>query len=200
MIILLSLGTESIHRDDAELEMLISKTAEGDNDAFSLLFEKTKASVYGFSLSMLKNSHDAQDVLQSCFVKIYTASGSYKPKGKPMAWILTIAKNLCRDLLSERTETDEMPENDILFSADEPNEDRIFIEECLGILDDTEKVILTLHAVSGFKHRETAQLLGLPVGTVLSKYNRAIKKIQENFKGGYDSDGKRNKQKTEQSC
>jgi RNA polymerase sigma-70 factor (ECF subfamily) len=45
-------------------------------------------------------------------------------------------------------------------------------------LSDTERQIVVLHAVSGFKHREIAAHLGLPLATVLSKYYRAIKKMK----------------------
>ena len=48
----------------------------------------------------------------------------------------------------------------------------------LTVLSDTERQIVVLHAVSGFKHREIAAMLNLPLPTVLSKYNRAIKKLR----------------------
>ncbi len=188
-MIFLSFVTESIQRDDAELEKLISKIAEGDNEAFAQVYEKTKASVYGFSLSILKNDHDAQDVLQNCFVKIHSAAVGYVPKGKPMAWILTITRNLCFDHLREQKRNADIYENDAMFTFEDANDDKIFIRECMEKLSDDERQILMLHAVSGFKHRETAELLKMPVGTVLSKYNRAIKKIQESYKGGHDVDG-----------
>ncbi len=184
-MILLSFVTEKAERDDAELENLLSKIAEGDNDAFAQAYEKTKASVYGFSLSILKNEHDAQDILQNCFVKIHSAAAGYIPKGKPMAWILTITKNLCFDLLKERKRNSNSYENDAMFSFEEINEDKLFIRQCMDLLHTEEREILMLHAVAGFKHRETAELLKMPVGTVLSKYNRAIKKIQECIEGGH---------------
>lgn len=42
-----------------------------------------------------KNTFDAMDVMQECIVKVYESAGNYRSRGKPMAWILTIAKNLC---------------------------------------------------------------------------------------------------------
>ena len=57
-------------------------------------------------------------------------------------------------------------------------EDRLVLEQCLKALDDSERQIVILHAVGGMKHRETAELLGLPLATVLSKYSRAIKKLK----------------------
>jgi RNA polymerase sigma-70 factor (ECF subfamily) len=54
----------------------------------------------------------------------------------------------------------------------------------LKLLSDEERQIITLHAVSGLKHRQIAELLDIPLSTVLSKYNRAIKKLQNKTEGG----------------
>lgn len=90
---------------EVSLESLIAKIANGDKAAMSAIFGETKTAVYGFVLSILKNSNDAEDVLQETYVKIWSTAEKYKPMGKPMAWILTIAKgsvakNLCQKAMS----------------------------------------------------------------------------------------------------
>ena len=55
---------------------------------------------------------------------------------------------------------------------------RALIEYCLAALSDSEREILLLHAVSGFKQREIADMLALPLATVLSKYSRSLKKVR----------------------
>ena len=67
-------------------------------------------------------------------------------------------------------------------------EDSMIIKECLTILSDDERQIVVLHAVSGYKHKDIADLMEMPLPTVLSKYNRALKKLKERItKGGtYD--------------
>ena len=57
-------------------------------------------------------------------------------------------------------------------------EDRIVLTACMDKLKDDERQIIMLHAVSGFKHREIAEFLSLPLSTVLSKYHRALKKLR----------------------
>ena len=57
------------------------------------------------------------------------------------------------------------------------SDDRIVLEALLKSLQDTERQILVLHALSGMKHREIASLLQIPLPTVLSKYHRAVKKL-----------------------
>ena len=76
------------------IEKLIKNIGEGDKEALSTLYEQTKTAVYGFSLSILKNTHEAEDVLQEVYIKIYENASVYQSKGNPLAWILTITKNL----------------------------------------------------------------------------------------------------------
>ena len=60
-------------------------------------------------------------------------------------------------------------------------EDRNVLLACMEQLSDQERQIVILHAVSGFKHREIAALLELPLSTVLSKYNRALKRLRQHL-------------------
>ena len=57
--------------------------------------------------------------------------------------------------------------------------DRELLNQCLNQLDDKKRQIVMLHSLTGYKFKEIAQLLKLPLSTVLSKHNRAIKKLQQ---------------------
>ena len=63
------------------------------------------------------------------------------------------------------------------------HEDRMMLAALLRLLTEEERQIVVLHAVSGMKHREIAALLKMNLSTVLSKYNRALKKLREAAKG-----------------
>ena len=76
-------------------EELLRQVAFGDREAFHQLYLETNRSVYSFILSILKNPQDAEEVLQETYLKIWTSARSYKPQGKPLAWMFTIARNLC---------------------------------------------------------------------------------------------------------
>ncbi|MEG0778511.1 MAG: RNA polymerase sigma factor [Oscillospiraceae bacterium] len=170
------------------IETYIAKIALGDKPALAALYEATRAAVYGFALSIVKNECDAEDVLQEAYVKIWSSSGSYNAQGKPMAWILTITKNLARSTLRERAKTADIPEEDWqMFYAPTTgtsSEDRIVLQAAMSVLKDEERQIITLHAISGLKHMEIARLLNLPLSTVLSKYSRARKKLETALKEG----------------
>ena len=162
---------------------LILKIANGDSDALHELYEAASDSVYGFALSITKNTYDAEDVLQDTFFSIYKTAPTYKPAGKPMAWVLTIAKNKALSTLREQGRVAELDENsdysDEKFFLEKEIEDKLLVEALMNSLKDDERQILMLHAVSSLKHREIARLLELPLGTVLAKYNRAVKKLRE---------------------
>ena len=172
MIHLTSMVNGTVSRD-AELDTLLGRVAQCDTDALAALYRQTKASVFGYALSLLKNPYDAEDVLHDCFVSIYSAAEGYVSSGKPMAWILTITRNLCLQKLRSSRACDvplEELEPYLRERAALTLEDRA--------LSDSEREILLLHAVSGFKHREIADMLALPLATVLSKYSRSLKKVR----------------------
>ena len=86
-------GTQSgkVHID----ESLLIGIAEGNRQAFEMLYEKTRKSIYAYALSILKNPADAEDVMQDTYLKIRSAAHLYRPEGKPLAWMFTITRNIC---------------------------------------------------------------------------------------------------------
>ncbi len=163
-------------------EKCIIAIASGDKEALAALYEGTSAAVYGFALSLLKNPHDAEDVLQDVYVKIWEAAPTYRAMGKPMAWIFTITRNLAlMDLRRQNKAWPTDPDNWGGLFADVTTmdaEDRLVLSSLMETLDEDEVRIVILHAVAGMKHREIAELLGRNLSTVLSKYNRALKKLR----------------------
>ena len=170
--------------DRDRLDRCIHGIAENDRAAFEEFYNLTRASVYGYTLSVLKNTHDAQDAMHDCYLSVYKGAAGYKSSGKPMAWVITIAKNHClKRLNSQKAESIGTETAEYIF-ADSPelgDEDRMVISKCLTALSDEERQIVVLHAVAGFKHREIAEQLSLPVSTVLSKYSRALNKLKAEF-------------------
>lgn len=163
----------------AALEALIARLAQGETAAMGPIYDMTASAVYAYALTLLKHPFDAEDVLHDCYLRLYSAAGSYKPRGKPMAYLMTIARNLCLDRLQERgrqTELSEEAWEQLLRVEELP--DNLQAAEWLQALRDEEQQIVVLHALAGWKHREIAGFLKLPLATVLSKYNRALKKLR----------------------
>lgn len=169
-------------RDDRQLDMLIAAVGTGDREALAELYSLTQVAVYSFCLSLLKNAQDAEDALHDTYLDLFRSAEGYQTKGKPMAWIITVAKNRCLMRIRDRQKTAELPAEDWdrvsdTAAATDLN-DRIALEACLQKLTDEERQIVVLHAVSGLKHREIARVLEKPLSTVLSKYHRAMKKLK----------------------
>ena len=183
MIFLQSVG-DIIKPDSPDvLDGYIKEIAKEDTGALARLYESTKAAVYGFALSVLKNTHDAEDVLHDLYINVYSSAAGYKSKGKPLAWMLTITRNLCLLKLRERKKTSDIPMEDWEKAISENDSmsfsDKMVIFEVMKALTDEERQIILLHAVAGFKHREIAEILDLALPTVLSKYQRSLKKLKK---------------------
>ncbi len=188
MILCLTSVSEFKVLDDANyLDECIFKIVNKDKEALSDLYHKTSKSVYSFALTLLKNTHDAEDVMHDVYISIFKSASSYKSTGKPMAWIITITKNLCYMKLRERNKRSDIPAEDwekyLEAKTEVSFEDRTVLAKCMTGLKDDERQIVILHAVSGFKHREIAEILDMRLSTVLSKYNRALKKLNELMRG-----------------
>lgn len=170
--------TEQIHYSNRDLDRWIRDTAQGDRDALKDLYRAAAPSVYAYALSILGNRYDAEDVLHDCFVTIQLSAGSYRPQDKPMAWIITITRNLCLKQLRSQKRTAPLPAEYYFSKADPSPEDKLIIDSCMTALGDEERQIVVLRAVAGFKFREIGVLLGLKTPTVLTKYRRAIQKLR----------------------
>lgn len=167
---------------DAALDNCILRIADGDLDALAQLYDQTRSAAYGFALSILKNRHDAEDVLHDTYLQVWNAAGSYRAHGKPLAWLLTIVRNLALDQLRRQNRTEPLDwdqwQKQFAEIPSVTTEDRMMLSGLLSALNDQERQIITLHALTGLKHREIAALLDLPLPTVLSKYSRALKKLK----------------------
>lgn len=187
LMLLAALQSEYGVPDPRQLEELMAGLAAGDRESLAQLYHRTRAAVYGLALSILGSGHDAEDVTQDTYVTAWEKCHLYRPQGTPMAWLLTITRNLARMKLRDRGRTQDLGEEQWhAIPAQSPSvtpEDRAVLEAALSILSDQERQIVMLHAAAGLKHREIAKLLELPLPTVLSKYRRALSKLKNKLEG-----------------
>ena len=103
-----------------------------------------------------------------------------------MAWIFTIARNLCYMKFREQKRQADLGLDEL--DGEETGQvclplenlaDAMVLQSALEILKEEERQIVLLHASAGLKHREIASSLHMPLATVLSKYNRAVKKLKQ---------------------
>lgn len=186
MLIVQTHTEKELRSRDATVENLIFRISQGDISAMGDLYELTETDIYAYALSKTENKEWAEDITHDTFVQIWKNSPKYTPMGKPLSWMFTIEMNLIRrqyNLSRRFTSLDESievesDERDLSQSVI----DSEFIRQIMQILTEEEREIISLHIISGLKHREIAKLFGKPLSTVLSKYNRAIKKLQAQIK------------------
>lgn len=177
-------NTKEIYID----EKLFKRIGSNDMEALEELYSLTERTLYAYILSIVKNHDETLDLMQETYIKIMSSAHLYKPMGKPLAWMFTIGKNLYLSKIRKMKREINMDsievEDDVRFSYVSDRDDKLVLETALNILTEEERQIVLLHAVSGMKHKEIAESIGLKLSTTLSKYHRALKKIRENLTEG----------------
>ena len=131
--------------------------------------------MYSFILSVVRNPQDAEEIMQEAYLKVWTSAGSYQSQGKPLAWMFTIARNLCYMRFRDQKHESDMGLSDLsemetgeFCPQIEDAADKLVLYGALKILKEEERQIVLLHTTAGLKHREIAADLGMPLATVLS--------------------------------
>ncbi|MEY8338153.1 RNA polymerase sigma factor [Lachnospiraceae bacterium 62-35] len=178
---MMSLGREGKEPSNEEL---LERTGRGDEEAFRRLYQNTDRTIYSYILSIVRNVQDAEEIMQETYLKVWTSAAGYSSQGKPLAWMFTIARNLCFMKFRDRKHEADIGLDDL--TGEETGEvcpqleniaDKLALQAALEILKEEERQIVMLHAAAGMKHKEIAANLKMPLATVLSKYNRAMKKM-----------------------
>lgn len=168
-------------------EELIVRIGNDDRFALEEFYTLTERALYSYVLAIVKNPYDAQDIVQDTYLKVRASAHLYHKQGKPLAWLFTIARNLAMDLFrrnSRFSSGEELHmEDHVEYSYVTEMTDRLVLETAMNILTERERQILLLHLVGGVRHRELAAGLGLPLSTVLSCYNRTLKKLKRYLEG-----------------
>lgn len=166
--------------DKKHIDALMTKVAEGDNRAFERLYEETRRGVYAFAYSYLGNPADAEDATEEVYFTVKRKACLYRPGTDARAWLFQIAKNLSLDELRRRKQRPESLEG---LSSDPSAPPKLpALDLMTAALNESEKEIVLLHAVWGYKHREIAKMTGLPLGTVTWKYKSATEKLRRAWK------------------
>ena len=162
------------------LEQKIEALRAGDTRAFDRIYEMTNRPVYFAILYVVRDKMYAEDLLQETYVRALRSLGSYAPGTNFTAWLTRIGKNLALNHLrkAKREVATDFETDAWRYGARETELPYIF-DAAAKILSEEEYEILMLCQVAGYKRREVAAMLGLPVGTVTWKNNEALKKLRK---------------------
>ena len=167
-----------------EVGRLIVDISQNNNTAFEKLYIKTRRGVYAFLYTYFQNSHDTEDAMQMVYLKIKKNCSQFKKGTNGRAWILQIAKNHAIDTLRKNRNTLSLDDLNIPATTDNIDSSGTVFSAMQKVLSIEEQQILVFHVLWGYKHKEIAKEFDLPLGTVLSKYKRAIEKLKKELKEG----------------
>jgi RNA polymerase sigma-70 factor (ECF subfamily) len=168
----------------AERELL-RRARSGDDNAFRALVERHESVVAATVNSMLGPGDEADDVGQETFIRFYSALGEFREEAALKTYLTRIAINLSLNALKRRkrffaryVETDLPPKADADLDPAEQLESlevRDRVRRAVDGLAPKHKAVVTLRLIDGYSTEETAEILGVPQGTVLSRLSRALK-------------------------
>lgn len=179
------------HKEEPMLDTsLIRRWHAGDQDAFDQLFERYKNLVFHTAFLILNNTHDAEDIMQDVFVQVHRSLNSYDPaKGALSTWLHRITVNKClnhqRHWLFSVTRLDEIPEQK-LFVVDDQNIDLDSVQQALSKLSVKLRAVVVLRFYWELSYAEMSEVLNLPLGTIKSRLNYALRALQTNLKDEFD--------------
>jgi RNA polymerase sigma-70 factor (ECF subfamily) len=159
-------------------EALLRATAGQDRQAFRALYERHADRVYRFALSLVRNAHLAEEVLQETMVAVWKSAERFRGASKVTTWILGIAKNQAHSLLRREqrgTRTPELP-----TMSPDPSaiaEMTVKVQDALGTLPPQQREVLHLVFFEEMTLAEAAEVLGIPEGTVKSRMFNARKAL-----------------------
>ena len=169
---------------------IVGKCLEGDPAAFTLLVDKYKASVYAIAYSRLKNFHDAEDVSQEVFIKIYRKLRTLRRWDNFLSWVYSITINLCKDYLrsqSRRLDTDFIEDQSpaaLQNSSLKSHQEQKLFEKFNDVLDslpETYREVLTLYYLGGLNSVEIARIRGTTPTAIRQQLVRARGHLKEDM-------------------
>jgi RNA polymerase sigma-70 factor, ECF subfamily len=175
---------------DDPLPVLLVACARRDRAAFGRLYQATSAKLYGVAVRILRREDWAEEVLQECYVSIWTHAPEYRAAlAAPMTWMTSIVRNRCLDWL--RRPRAEVSDEDgaLVESAESDNpgplaeleraKDAQALARCLKGLEGKQRQAIALAFYDGLSHSELASHLGEPLGTVKTWVRRGLLSLKD---------------------
>ncbi|MBK7713210.1 MAG: sigma-70 family RNA polymerase sigma factor [Bacteroidales bacterium] len=178
--------TES-YRNLSEKE-LIKASIEGDRNAFGAIMDSYRKMVARTVKGMLGDSASAEDIGQEVFIRLFYSLSDFRGDSKLSTYIQKIAVNLTLNELKRRKRVfsmfsqkadDEINALEIPGLDSGERKDTIeIVNKALMALNPDFRIVVTMRMLQGYSTKETAEILDLPVGTVLSRLYRAQEQLR----------------------
>ncbi len=186
---------------DALEEDLVSRARKGDADAFRQLYDRHVGGVYALIRASLRDRDMVDDVVQMAFVRAWDRLGKLRDDAAFKVWIRQLARRIMVDEIRKRRvrEADSLEENEEIGNvavdpAQAPgdalgrSETAARVRDAVAGLPAHQREVVTLHHLDGIEVKAVAEVLDVPLGTVLSRLARARATLQRKL-GGMMNEG-----------
>lgn len=169
---------------------LVQAAANGDQQAFRLLVELLQPVVARTTFAMLGPGGEAEDAGQEAMVKLHQSLSAFRGRSSIATWMTRITVNVCLDHLRRRKRRRLMfwiPVEDADQALDQhlgtgDMDRQRSVHQALTRLTVAHRAVAVLRLVLGYSTAETAEILNIPAGTVLSRLSRAKAQLAEDLK------------------
>lgn len=160
----------------------IKEVKDGKKEAYRFIVEKYTEKAFYYALAILGNEQDAFDASQEAFIKAYRNIKRFDSEKPFYPWFFKILKNTCFSYMKKKKR--EMAFFEYIEIRNRKKEDRMLLRlrEAWEMLEDKSKEILWLKYFQGFSYKEIAEILSIPLGTVMSRLYYTRKKLEELMK------------------
>jgi len=171
-----TLGSGSL--DDVGSAVL-DRARDGDQEAFAAVIRVYDRRLRGLAYRLLGDPSRMDDALQEAYVRAFRALPRFRGDARLSTWLFRITYNACLDELGRARKNAHLPLAELAGQASEapePGESLIVRKElsaALAALSPEERAVVLLVDANGFDYSEAGKALGIPVGTVASRLNRA---------------------------
>jgi len=180
------LGVVQDSEEEFDREIL-ARAAKGDAAAWRVVVEYWSPRIYAYLRSNTRNQELAEEITQSVFCTIARKLADYVEQGHFQAWIFRIAINRLRDEMRRRKLHAKPMDSDILTDvapqkavAEKANAEEIqALHEAMDQLPDSDRAIIDLRHQGGMSFQQIAVMLSEPLGTLLARHHRAIRKLRD---------------------
>lgn len=175
--------------DSAEdVARTLAQAADGDQTSWRVIIEAFAPRVFGLVRAQCGDPELAEEIVQSAFCTVAQKIDGYEEHGRFDSWVFRIAMNRLRDEMRRRKRQARPMEEETMIGlsggesapevAYEPAE-RVALAEALEQLSPADREVVDLRHVGGMSFRQMSEYLDQPVGTLLARHHRALKKIRE---------------------